>query len=108
MDEYVNGTVKISEDVIVKIAQTAACEIEGVARICPKAVKSQKNSKGIIFENNEDGSLTITVQIAVAENYKIIEVSEKVQNHVAESVNTMTGITVKQVNVNVTGLGDGR
>ena len=60
------------------------------------------------MKKNEDGSLTITVQIAVAENYKIIEVSEKVQDHVAESVNTMTGITVKQVNVNVTGLGDGR
>lgn len=105
MGSYNNGSVKISEEVIVKIAQMAACEVEGVGRILPKAVnsKSTKNNKGVILVTEDDGVI-VTVQISVLENYKIIEVSEKVQEHVAESISTMAGITVKKVNVMVTGI----
>ena len=105
MGSYNNGSVKISEEVIVKIAQMAACEVEGVGRIFPKAVnsKSTKNNKGVILVTEDDGVI-VTVQISVLENYKIIEVSEKVQEHVAESISTMAGITVKKVNVMVTGI----
>ena len=105
MGSYNNGSVKIPEEVIVKIAQMAACEVEGVGRIFPKAVnsKSTKNNKGVILVTEDDGVI-VTVQISVLENYKIIEVSEKVQEHVAESISTMAGITVKKVNVMVTGI----
>lgn len=107
MDAFNNGTVKIAEDVIVKIAQTSACEVEGVAKIYPRLNGSRgiKNNKGVILVAAEDG-LDITVQIAVLRNYKIIDVSQKVQEHVAESVNTMTGIDIKSVNVTVTGIAE--
>lgn len=109
MEAYNNGSVKIAEEVIVKIAQTAACEVEGVGKICPKIVnpKAAKNNKGVILISEDDG-LDVTVQISVLEDYKIVEVSEKVQEHVSESINTMTGIPVKKVNVMVTGIGAGK
>lgn len=103
MNEYSAGTVKISEDVVATIIQTAACEIEGVSGVVGKGPKNPAVS--LI---RDEGALSVNVRIAVAENYKIIEVSEKVQEHVAESVNTMTGITVKQVNVTVAAIGEVR
>lgn len=107
MTEYSAGTVKISEDVVIKIIETAACEVEGVSGICPKTGKAPKIA-GVVLVKEDDGSLSVNVRIAVAENFKIIDVSEKVQTHVAESVNTMTGITVRRVNVTVAAVGDVR
>lgn len=105
MDSYNIGSVKIAEEVVVKIAQTAACEVEGVGKILPKPVnsKSVKNLRGVILANDADG-VAVTVQISVLPDYKIIEVSEKVQTHVAESISTMAGLNVKKVNVMVTGI----
>lgn len=105
MDSYNIGSVKIAEEVVVKIAQTAACEIDGVGRIFPKPVnsKSAKNNRGVILANDADG-VTVTVQISVLPDFKIIDVSEKVQTHVAESISTMAGLNVKKVNIMVTGI----
>lgn len=106
------GTVKISEEVILAIATTAACETEGVARIYPKGSVNPKNlidslkpSKGVFYTENTDG-IEITVQIAVLNGLKITAVAEKVQENVTETVQSMTGILVTRVNVVVNGLAD--
>lgn len=113
MDEKMNGTIKISEEVIASIATTSALEIEGVLKVNQKMSPSVKNIsaqlkhvvKGINILNSEDG-VDITLQIVVKHNYNIPEVAQKVQKNVADALSGMTGLVVKRVNVIITGVAE--
>ena len=106
MNEKSNGAIKISEDVITSIAITAATEIDGVARVYSKIAPSAKSivsnikliAKSISIVTTEDG-IELTLQISVKNGYKIPEVCENIQTNVADSVASMTGISVSKVNV---------
>ena len=106
MDEKINGTIKISEEVISSIATTAAMEVEGVYKVNQKMSPSVKNIsaqlkhivKGVNIINAEDG-VDITLQIIVKHGYNIPEVSQKVQKNIAEALSGMTGLVIKRVNV---------
>lgn len=100
------GSIKVSESVIIKIAETAACEIEGIE------VKGQKPENGgavsklrgpvrarIIGE-----SAAINLDIFVLDGYNAVSVAESVQRSVKSAVQNMTGFTVTKVNVNVVGI----
>ncbi len=109
MDEKINGTIKISEEVIASIANTAAMEIEGVYKVNQKMSPSVKNIsaqlkhivKGVNIINAEDG-VDITLQIIIKHGYNIPEVAQKVQRNIADALSGMTGLTIKRVNVIVT------
>lgn len=104
------GSLKISEEVISKIAETAAVEVDGVAGMSPV----QLSLKSVI--NKYTGSaksinITLTDDVAVIDVYvllkygaKIQSVAEKIQQNVKASIQNMTGITVAKVNVNVAGI----
>ncbi len=100
------GTIKISEDVIAGIANLAATEIDGVIRIIPKGISSIKDIipnlknviKGVAVVNGPEG-LSLTMQICVKLGCNMQTVAVNVQNAVADAVQTMTGLAVKQVNV---------
>lgn len=106
MDEKINGTIKISEEVIASIAVTSAMEIEGVLKVNQKispALKSISNQlkhivKGVNIINAEDG-VDITLQLSVRHGYNIPDVAQKVQKNVSEALSGMTGLLIKRVNV---------
>ncbi len=100
------GSVKISVDVLVKIAETAAAEIEGVAlegqRLATVGAKSGFLGAVRVRLSGETASLRI--EIVVLEGYNAVTVSESVQKSVKSAIQNMTGYTVTKVDVVVAGI----
>lgn len=113
-DSYVTnqtekGNISISEDVIVVMVNAAVSEIEGVAGLTnPTSTDIAeflgiKNAPKGIRISNENGELTVDLVILVRYGFGVTVVAKKVQEQVAASVESMTGLKVK-VNVHVTGI----
>lgn len=104
------GSVKVADDVVAIISGVAATEIEGVAGMSGglaggiTQMLGMKNlSKGVKIElGNKEAS--IDLYIIVEYGYNITEVGSKVQENVKNTVETMTGLKVLEVNVNIQGV----
>jgi len=100
------GSIKVSEEVILKIAETAACEIEGVA------VKGQhldaptamSKFRGPVRARILGEAAAIKFDILVMDGYNAVDVAENIQRSVKSAVQNMTGFTVTKVDVNVSGV----
>ncbi|MBD5080756.1 MAG: Asp23/Gls24 family envelope stress response protein [Ruminococcaceae bacterium] len=104
------GELRVSNDVIVRIAELAATEISGVAVENGKLMVPQ-SKKGIasIFTSPVQVSLSkeaaaITVSIITLQGSKAVNVASAVQDSVKSAVQNMTGIPVSKVNVNIVGI----
>lgn len=104
------GTVKIANEVVAIIAGLSATEIEGVAGMSGgitggiSDMLGMKNlSKGVKVEVGEK-ECAIDIFVIVEYGSRISEVALKVQENVKEAVETMTGLNVIEVNVNVQGV----
>ena len=100
------GGLVISEDVIAKIAGTAAMDIKGVASL----VARPSNVRGFVRREQELGAvrvtagdleLTIDLHLRLQSGARIPDVSEAVQQAVKENVQNMTGKAVSRVNVHI-------
>ncbi len=105
-----HGTVKISDDVVAIIAGVAATEIEGVAGMSGgitggiTEMLGMKNlSKGVKVEVG-DKEAAIDLYIIVEYGSKIAELGEKIQKNVKNTVETMTGLNIVEVNVSIQGV----
>jgi len=101
------GSIYIADEVVAAIAGTAALEAEGVAgiaglysgeashkairRVMSKHIGIQVNGQIVVV------NLTITARMGI----KIHEMSKEVQERVKTAIETMTGLTVQEVNINV-------
>ena len=104
------GVVRVSDEVLIVIAGTAALEIEGVVGIGGQYL-SNLNDKSVRKDMIRGIRLKIVgeevkigISITVKYGYKIPDVSTRVQERVKTAVETMTGLTVKTVNVIVSAL----
>jgi uncharacterized alkaline shock family protein YloU len=92
----------IAPDVLVGIAQLALETIEGVRPVQPTQrvgeMLSGRRARGISIER-EPGGVWIDLTVAVDYGIEIPKVAATVQRAVRESVASMTGLTVKSVNV---------
>lgn len=110
-DEKVKyGTVKIANEVVAIIAGLAATEIDGVLGMSGgitgdiTEMLGMKNlSKGVKVEVGEKES-AIDIFIVVEYGSRISEVAKLVQQNVKDTVETMTGLNVIEVNVHVQGV----
>lgn len=100
------GSIKVSEDVIIKIAETAACEIEGTAVDGQhlKAPTALSKLRGAVRTRIIGESAAIHIDLSVIDGYNAVQVAESVQRSVKSAVQNMTGFTVTKVNVNVVGV----
>lgn len=96
------GQVKISNDVIATIAGLAALEVDGVETTSTFADKLLKNNGVKIQIEDEDVNLDIMVIIEFG--VSIPDIASKVQENVKNTVETMTGLKVSQVNIQVQGV----
>ena len=102
-----NGIIQIADDVLVAIVQTATMEIEGVhsinstlaGEIIGKLGK-KPSLKGINI-SNDNNKLTININLSIKQNYKIVEVAQNVQNKVKTIIESMTGLEIEKININV-------
>lgn len=106
-----NGSIQISEEVIVAIATVAVNETEGVSGffIRPATelvdmLNKKSKGKGVKVTITEDDHLFITCNITVNYGSAVVEVAKAVQDNVASAIESMTGLTVSEVTVNVCGI----
>ena len=98
--------LSVNTEVLEKMAEIAAMEVEGVAGISKKAidlkgaVKNKNAFKGVKVES-VNGAIKINVYICVKRDANVKEAAEKVQENVKDKIQTMTGTAVTQVNVTV-------
>ncbi|MBR3132513.1 MAG: Asp23/Gls24 family envelope stress response protein [Clostridia bacterium] len=100
--------IRIANDVIAVIAGKAATEVPGVFGMAGglgiSEVFGKKNmSKGIKVEAGEKET-RIDVHIIVDYGVRIPDIAFEIQNRVKKAVETMTGLTVVEVNVHVQGV----
>ncbi len=99
-----NGTVMISEDVVATIVEHTLTEVEGVVKGGAEVVGKKSWGKGIRIAIAEDNSLTIGCNIVVAYGESVMDVAKAVQSAIANAVESVTGVTVADVHVNICGI----
>ena len=103
------GSLRISRDVIATVAGSAAREIEGVYSLAPYNanltgwVIKRQTARPIAITLNDDVAV-VDIHIVLQSGYAIPVVAEKVQVAVKEAVQSMTGIAVSKVNINIAGI----
>ncbi len=104
------GEVQIADEVVAVIAGLAAMDVEGVASLTGGATRETVDkqgmksvSKGVKVEV-VDGVVTVCLSLNMMYGYNIGDVTEKVQNKVKSTVENMTGLTVADVNIRVSGV----
>ena len=98
--ELENGTVNINEDVITTIALAAVRDVEGVAAL--------KNDRKGIRVTLGDEDVELDCGLVVIYGHSVVEIAKNVQNAVCSAVESMTGLKVSRVDVNVTGISMGK
>ena len=111
IEEVKNEGIEISPDVIGVIAGVAVSEVEGVAGMSggfaggiSEVLSGKKNlAKGIKVDINQKKA-KIDINIIVEYGTRIPDIAYEIQKRVKTSVETMTGLTVEEVNVHVQGV----
>ena len=105
-----NGTVTYANDVIATIAGVAATEVSGVAGMSGgissgiTEMLGKKNlTKGVKVEVGTQEA-AIDLNIVVEYGSELHKVAEAGQENVKKAVETMTGLQVVEVNVNILGV----
>ena len=99
-----NGNVMISEDVIATIVAQALTEVDGVVKGGTEVIGKKHWGKGIRIAIAEDNSLSIGCNIIVGYGESVVNVANAVQEAITMAVESVTGVTVTDVHVNVCGI----
>lgn len=100
------GSIKVSEEVIIKIAETAACETSGVAAKGQKLETSSPISmlRGPVRVRVSSDTAAIKMDVIVRDGFNAVSVAENIQKSVKSAVQNMTGFTVTKVDVTIAGV----
>lgn len=98
------GNVMISEDVVCTIVENTLTEIDGVVKGGSEVVGKKSWGKGIRIRIEENDTLTIGCNIIVRYGESVIQVAQAVQEAVTSAVESVTGVKVNDVDVNVCGI----
>nr|WP_317282196.1 Asp23/Gls24 family envelope stress response protein [uncultured Sellimonas sp.] len=104
------GQVQIADEVVAIIAGLAAMEVDGVSSMAGTATRElisklgRKNlSKGVKVDVLE-GVVTVSLSLNLRFGKNVLEVASKVQEKVKAAIENMTGLTVADVNVKISGV----
>ncbi|MFA5275773.1 MAG: Asp23/Gls24 family envelope stress response protein [Candidatus Omnitrophota bacterium] len=101
------GAIKIHKNAIASIAAIAAIEIEGVKRVGGNlqsglfSIVGKKSYSAIRVEINKSGEAAIEIPLIIKYGYNIPEIANKVQENVRQSVEKMTSLSVRDINIKV-------
>ena len=106
-----NEGIQISNDVVAVIAGVAVSEVAGVSGMSggfaggiTEVLSGKKNLAKGIKVDIEGTTTKIDVNIIVEYGSRIPDVAYEIQNRVKKAVESMTGLTVEEVNVHVQGV----
>lgn len=104
------GTVNISEEVVAAIAALAASEVEGVYGLSSSfsagiaEMLGKKNMTKGVKLTIEDEVVSVECLVVVTYGYEIPAVASAVQENVINAVESMTGLKVATVDVDICGI----
>ncbi|KGF04176.1 Asp23/Gls24 family envelope stress response protein [Anaerococcus lactolyticus] len=103
---FKDGSVKIADEVLDQIAIQAANDVYGVYEensdegfIHSLGTRTNKSSI-----RNVDGHLVIDLDLSLDKNVNVRKTVKKIQENVKNVVETMTGLNVSKINVNISKL----
>lgn len=106
-----NGRVMISESVISTIVYQSLNDIEGYVGLSAKAgsdiveLVGKKNwGKGIKVSISENDELSIECNVVISYGHSVVAVATAIQDAIMNALQSMTGVNVVSVNVNVCGI----
>lgn len=106
-----NGSVMISEDVIATIVEQAIGDVEGIVSLSVKPgadivelIGKKSWGKGIKIVIGENNALDIDCNVVIGYGQSVVNVAKAVQEAVSGALESMTGVSVSSVNVNVCGI----
>jgi uncharacterized alkaline shock family protein YloU len=103
----VNGKTTINDDVIASISSMAAKEVQGVADIGKRTIRSAfgggKKAQGVQVESGSREAI-LDMDMKVMYGFSIPEVVINVRQAVARRVLEMLGLVTKEININVMGI----
>lgn len=104
------GQVQIADEVVAIIAALAATEVDGVAKMSGNITNGIVNklgmktlSKGVKVQVAE-GKVLVDLKLELKYGASLPKVCRNVQERVKAAIETMTGLTVEEVNVKITGI----
>ena len=102
--------IQVADEVVCIVAGLAATEVEGVECMSGNITNELVSklgmtvlSKGVTVEIT-DKTAVVYISVILKYGYSIPEVSEKIQERVASAIETMTGLTVAEVNIKIAGV----
>ena len=100
-----NGSIQISEDVVASVAAMAVMEQEGVCGLSTgigsdiaEMLGMKSAAKGVRIVSDKEGHVVANF------GYSVFELAKNVQDAVRSSLESVTGLNVAKVNVNVCGI----
>ena len=109
-EELNMGEVQIADEVVAIIAGLAATEVEGVASMAGNITNElvgklgMKNlSRGVKVAVQEN-EVTVELSLNMSYGYSIPKTSAKVQEKVKSAIESMTGLSVVEVNIHTAGV----
>lgn len=104
------GSIRIAEEVVAIIAGLAATEVPGVAGMSggiaggiTEMLGRRNLAKGVKVEVGEKEA-AVDLYIIVEYGVRIPEVAMRIQDSVKRAIESMTGLTVVEVNIHVQGV----
>ena len=101
------GEVKIADEVIAIIAALAASEVKGVASMAGNATRDlieklgvKSLSKGVRIQV-QDSEVRVAMNVNLKYGFNVPETSAEIQDKVITAIETMTGLTVTEVNIKI-------
>ena len=105
------GTVLISEDVIVTIIANAIKDVEGIVGLSVKPgadiadMLGKKNwGKGMKITISENNDISVDCNVNVGYGQSVVTVAKAVQTAIVNALESAAGVKVTSVNVNVCGI----
>ena len=103
------GNIHISEEVLAVISAAAALEVEGVSSLASGGkdigdLLGKKNPARGIRVQVEEEQVQVELTILVKYGYTIMDVAKAVQDAVTTNIESMSGLSVKAVDINVGGV----
>lgn len=106
-----NGAVMISEDVIAAIVEQAVGEVDGISGLNTKPgadiadLIGKKNwGRGMKVLIAEDDTVSIDCNVTVYYGQSVVAVAKSAQEAITTAIESMAGVKVTAVNVNVCGI----
>lgn len=104
------GSVKIADDVVAMIAALAATEVEGVSSMVGNITHELMNKMG--YKNIARGvkvevynkKVKVDISVNIEYGYNIPATGQKIQTKVQSAIESMTGLSVTDVNIRIAGV----